>query len=123
MAIKKIIPTEHQEQCAVIKYCDWNHVPIFAIPNGSSKSMNQARKFKAEGLRSGIPDLFIPVPTDTSHGLFLEMKRRKKSIISDEQKDWIHKLQTYGYTVVICKGSDEAVEAICKHCFKIKWEA
>ncbi len=114
MVIKKIIPTEHQEQCAVIKYCDWHHIPIFAIPNGSSKSIVAAKRFKAEGLRSGVPDLFVPVPTCFNNGLFIEMKRRAGGVLSPEQQQWIDRLSRQGYSCVVCKGSDEAIEAIEK---------
>lgn len=52
-----IIPTEHQEQVIIIKYCDLKRIPIFAIPNGTYKSKTNRRIMKAEGLRSGIPSI------------------------------------------------------------------
>ncbi|OGI30670.1 MAG: hypothetical protein A2287_04735 [Candidatus Melainabacteria bacterium RIFOXYA12_FULL_32_12] len=110
---------EHEEQCAVIDYCDLKNILIFAIPNGSYKSKTAAGKFKDEGLRSGVPDLFIPVSKfvfkentiEVIHGLFIEMKS-KKGRLSDSQKEWIEKLSKEGYQAVCCHGADEAIKVI-----------
>ena len=107
-----MIPKEHNEQVIVIKYCDLKKIPIFAIPNGSNKSRTAQRNFKAEGLRAGVPDLFIPVPSIKYHGLFIEMKRVKGSVTSKEQKEWIALLNKQGYKAVICKGAAVAISEI-----------
>lgn len=113
-----LTPTEHQEQAAVIEWCDLvsKYRPelalIFAIPNGSNKSPSAAEKFKREGLKSGVPDLFLPVATEYANGLFIEMKRKKGGTVSSAQKDWKEKLEKQGYKVVICKGADKAIEVL-----------
>ena len=112
------IPTEHQEQAKVIQWCNLQKGKypvldlIFAIPNGTNKSITARVKFKAEGLKSGVPDLFLPVPSGGYHGLFIEMKRTKGSYASTEQLDWIEKLRAQGYDAVMCKGGDAAIEKI-----------
>ena len=108
-------PTEHEEQVAVIEYCDAKKIPVFAIPNGANKKSWAARaSFKAEGLRPGVPDLMIPLPTKTYHGLFIEMKRLKKTYpkISEEQRDWNVLLNKNGYCAMICYGAAEAIKCI-----------
>ena len=35
---------------------------IFAIPNGGKRHIGTARKLKAEGVRSGVPDIFLACP-------------------------------------------------------------
>ena len=110
-----MIPTEHDEQVRVVEYCDWMKIPIFAIPNGSNKSVQQRMKFKREGLRSGCPDLFIPVSKGGMHGLFVEMKRVKGSVTSQEQIAWHKLLIDQGYCVVIAKGADVAIEYISSY--------
>jgi hypothetical protein len=107
-----LAPLEHDEQVAVIKYCDIRHIPIFAIPNGSNKSKLQAHNFKVEGLRSGVPDLCVPLMRHGYGSLYIEMKRKKKSTVSIEQKAWIALLNSFGHKAVICYGSDEAIEVI-----------
>ena len=102
-------PLEHDEQVAFIQWCDYKHIKVFAIPNGSNKSKAAQRKFKAEGLRAGIPDLFIPIVSKKYAGLFVEMKRKKGSVTSDIQKWWIELLNIQGYKAEIAKGCDEAI--------------
>lgn len=117
-----MIPSEHEEQSTVIRYCDIKKIPVFAIPNANALSSQNKQmairnmaKMKREGLRKGIPDLFIPVAKDNYHGLFIEMKRIKGSTTSKEQKDWIEKLNNNGYKAIVCKGSKVAIEEIEKY--------
>lgn len=107
-------PTESQEQVALIKWCDAHRVAkhIFAIPNGSNKSMASAAKFKREGLRSGVPDLFLPEPRRGYHGLFIEMKRQKGGATSQAQDDWLLYLASNRYCTMVARGADEAIERI-----------
>ena len=98
--------SEHTLQCEVIEWCnhmagiekrleypaeDFGTIPllewIYHCPNGSHKSKIAAVKFKKAGLKSGVPDLFLPVPRfhrveGAPHnmgavrcGLFIEMKK------------------------------------------------
>ena len=111
---KPIIPTEHQEQCKVIEWCDQHPLAkhIFAIPNGAKKSPAAAAKFKREGLRKGVPDLFLPVASKGFHGLFIEMKRVKGSVLSVDQGLAITQLGLNGYACFVCHGADEAIAVI-----------
>jgi len=111
-------PTEHEEQCAVIDWCEIasHQYPelslIFAIPNGGQRHVGVARKLKAEGVRSGAPDLFLPVARGIYHGLFVEMKRQKGGRLSDTQKDYFPRLIQQDYKVIVCNGADEAMNGI-----------
>jgi len=107
-----LIPLEHDEQVLVVKYCDLKKIPIFAIPNGSNKSIATAKKFKAEGLRSGITDLMLPIASNGYHGLFIEIKRIKGGTVSKEQRYWIDLLNDNGYKALVCRGHKEAIIAI-----------
>ena len=97
--MNKLVPTEHEEQATVIEWFDLEYPQyqemLFAIPNGSYKGNKARASFKDEGLRPGVPDLFLPVPIDQYHGLFIEMKRQKGSVTSDSQKLWIKKLNKH----------------------------
>ena len=115
-------PSEHQEQCTVIQYCTLKKILVFSIPNAnamSSLNKNMAvrimSRLKKEGLKKGIPDLFIPVPKGIWCGMFIEMKRQKGSTTSKEQKEWIATLQMQGYRAVICKGAKEAISEIDRY--------
>lgn len=116
--MKTNIPTEHQEQSIVIHYCRVKKILAFSIPNGTylngatKQRAMQINKLKREGLKVGVPDLFIPMATKDHHGLFIEMKRTKGSTTSTEQKAWVETLNNEGYKAVICKGSKVAIEEI-----------
>ena len=53
---------EHKIQAGIIKAvepipaCRWLH----AIPNGGNRSAVTGARLKAEGVKRGIPDLFLP---------------------------------------------------------------
>ena len=113
------IPTEHEEQAAVIQwwagYAAQHKIPenlLFAIPNGANKSMATAAKFKREGLRKGVPDLFLAVSRGGFHGLFVEMKRVKNSYASDDQNYFSCLLMGEGYEMYFCFGAEPAIRVI-----------
>jgi len=99
------IPTEHEEQRELVRWFrqTWPGVRIFAIPNGGARSPATAGRLKAEGVSSGVPDLFIP-----AWGLWVEMKRTKGGSLSAEQKDWIAYLESVKFCCIVGKGADDA---------------
>jgi hypothetical protein len=108
------IPTEHEEQCAVIALADQHPIAkhLFAIPNGANKSPATAAKFKREGLRAGYPDLGLDVARRGYHGLRIEMKRSKGGVVSENQSHWFAFLTDQGYCCKLCRGAEEAIEVL-----------
>ena len=115
-------PSESQEQIAVVRWFDLSHRDLkgrlIAVPNGAhlagsgrQRAAKMARR-KAEGLRPGFPDLFLPVPAHGFHGLAIEMKRQKGSTTSREQMDWLNWLAEQGYMTALCKGAQAAIDTI-----------
>lgn len=117
MALKSAV-SEHDHQVAVIKWFDLQYKEhrgrLFAIANGGQRHVRVAQKLKAEGVRRGVPDMFLPVPMKDWCGLFVELKR-EKGWPTAEQEDWIDYLNSMGYCAVICRGFDEAKEAITRY--------
>jgi hypothetical protein len=96
-----------------------------AIPNGG-KLMGtgtnigriEGAKMKAEGLRAGVPDVFMPVPRKVSSswsadytcpGLYIEFKKPSRETEkfggrSPEQVQWQRDLLAQGYAVATCYG-------------------
>jgi len=105
MSVLDRIPTEHEEQRELVRWFrqTWPGVRIFAIPNGGARSPATAGRLKAEGVSSGVPDLFIP-----AWGLWVEMKRTKGGSLSAEQKDWIAYLESVRFCCIVGKGADDA---------------
>ena len=78
-----------------------------------TRSWSQKNKNKAEGVRSGIPDFVILTP---AYLIFVEMKRRKKSLsrVSEGQKVWVNGIENLCGVcrARICYGADEAIEFV-----------
>ena len=105
-----VVPTEDAEQAALFRMAAL-HLSVypeiallFSIPNGAYKSRAAQRVFKATGLKSGVPDLMLPVARGQYHGAFLELKRTKGGVVSETQKTWIAALRGEGYCVAVCAG-------------------
>lgn len=82
------------------------------IANGGSRDYIEAKHLKLQGVKPGIPDVFLPVAKGGYHGLYIEMKRRNGGRLSPEQKEVIPKLRAQGYRVEVCKGFQEAANVV-----------
>ncbi|NID15403.1 VRR-NUC domain-containing protein [Luteibacter yeojuensis] len=127
------LPTEHEEQATLVEWAEVAAAKLpelhllFAIPNGAalaskntgsgrrSRFSRQGAKLRAEGMKSGVPDLCLPVARGQYHGLFIEMKRTKGGMLSPEQKEWLHRLADQGYCAIRCNGWWEARTAILQY--------
>lgn len=87
---------------------------LFHIPNGGLRSKTEAKRFKAGGVKAGVPDLFLPVADKGYFGLFIEMKAEKGKI-SESQKKWIEELKKENYKAVVCYSWVEAVKELCNY--------
>ena len=111
-------PREDDEQIALIRWCAYQQAAypelqlILHVPNGGSRGPVEAARFKAMGVRSGVPDLMLPVPRGKYHGLWIELKRTKGGRVEPNQAIWIHALRGQGYAVTVCRGWVEAAERI-----------
>lgn len=112
---------EDEEQMLLIQWADWNLgkwpelALLFHIPNGGRRSAAEAGRFKAMGVKKGVPDLFLPSPKGGFHGLFIEMKRRVGGTMSQEQKDWRDDLNARGYRALRCDGWEQARDALVEY--------
>lgn len=106
------MPTEAEEQIAVVEYCEARNIPVFHIPNGGQRGKACAANLKRQGVRAGVPDLCIPLARKGYHGLYIEMKRRKNYKVRPTQVTWLKRLNKEGYLARICAGADSAIELI-----------
>ena len=63
-------------------------VLLHAIPNGGHRHKAVAVRMKAEGMKAGVPDICLPVPRGSWHGLYLELKTEDGSV-SRAQRRWL----------------------------------
>ena len=85
---------------------------LFAIHNQGHGDKIRGNRAKAEGVKSGVPDMMLPVPRGGYHGLFIELKKGKRASTSETQDDWIRFLADAGYCAVVAFGWQEAAEAL-----------
>lgn len=118
MAKKETLPTtEHNEQVSLFQWWDitqckkpWASL-LFAIPNGGLRNIVTAARLKAEGVKPGIPDLFLAWPAGGLHGLWIELKT-PKGRPSRIQKEVLEILRSAGYAAVVAYGWDQAMRYI-----------
>lgn len=106
---------EHSHQVALMAACAqyaFHGVPelkwFFAVPNGGARGDSarsaqiQGAYMKAEGVKKGVSDCFIPVARHGYHGFFLEMKKPAvrdggRAGLSEEQKAFEKFVMEQGY--------------------------
>lgn len=123
----RLYPTEEEEQIVVMNWAEmaagrWPELRmLFHIPNGGKRSKSEAVRFRAAGVRSGVPDLFLPCSRGGYHGLWIEMKTIGGRV-SREQEQWHKDLLEQGYICAVCYGAGAAIETIEKY-MRLKEEA
>jgi hypothetical protein len=100
-----------------ISHLRWLH----ASANGGARSKSVAGKLKASGVKRGVPDLSLPVPSRGYHGLYIELKS-PQALPSDqkpraEQIAWLGHLEHAGYHAVCAVGWEQARDIILDYLF------
>lgn len=115
------VPTESVEQQCLFRWAAFQSgrfpelALLYHVPNGGSRKKAEAGRFRAEGVKAGVPDLCLPVARGGFHGLYIELKRQKGSKTSDDQKAWLSNLEKQGYFVALCKGWEAAAKVITEY--------
>lgn len=87
---------------------------LFAVPNGGTRNKVEAGFLKAQGVRSGVPDIFLPVSRWGKHGLWIELKVGKNRP-SENQQEWMAMLARHGYAVVVAYSWIEGTNYITQY--------
>lgn len=111
---KAAIPSEDQEQAAIVKRLQALGLCFTHPPNGGARSKSEGAKFKRLGVVAGVPDLLIftraPNLPD-ARGVAIELKDRNGGDGgSAVQKEFHRRLRAEGWHVEICNGATEAWE-------------
>jgi hypothetical protein len=109
--------SEHQEQVALVSWFRLAFpkfkIHLFAIPNGAHLAGDarlraiKMNAMKSEGFTSGVSDLFLMIPKNGYHGLWIEMKA-KAGKVSDNQKEFMAAANAMNYKTIVCFGFDDA---------------
>jgi len=108
---------ESLEQALIIEWSSYYPILkwLLHVPNGGSRTKTEAARLKREGVRAGVSDLFLPLPAGGYHGLWLELKKRKRDDggkVSKNQSDFLEAMREQGYKAVVCYGADSAIRVI-----------
>lgn len=121
--------TEHDLQSRVIQWRDWKkgaypHLAwLHSSTNGAKlprrKNKNgqwyspEAMKLKAEGMTSGIPDLFWPYPAHGYHGFYIECKRPGcLNEVRPGQADFMAYAEAHGYLCQVHDSDETIIEVL-----------
>lgn len=119
--------TEHAEQAALMCHVQmelirWPELKwLHAIPNGGSREVGSATgqvtgRLKAEGVKSGVCDLYLPVARGGYFGLYIEMKKKRGGATSDSQDDFGMFVLEQGFLAVVCHGWEQARDVLAQYC-------
>ena len=120
--IRRLVPTENQEQRALVywirlqpKLCDY----LIKINNEGKRTHAQGWHLKMMGMCPGASDLFLAVPSNGLHGLWLEIKRnmvytpsqrRSESWLAEEA--FIERVKSVGFGGEFCYGFESGKRII-----------
>lgn len=111
---------EDEEQTALFQWAELQSGKypelrlLFHIPNGGKRNAREAARFKKMGVKSGVPDLFLPVAKKGFHGLWIEMKS-KKGRLSENQIAFLKELDKQSYKTAVCYGWEEAAQTLTNY--------
>ena len=93
------------------KYCLKHHNPrlmIFAVPNGGSRNVIEAKKLKATGTLRGASDLIVNFP---GKSVYIEVKT-DTGVQSDAQIDFQNRIEDLGMDYHVVRSVSDFYEKI-----------
>ena len=105
--------SEHEEQAKLFGWTR-NHPKLpwmFAITNGGLRNKATAVRMKSEGVKAGVWDIFLPIPSGGYHGLFIEMKFGHNKLTELQEQFGVF-ATGQGYLCKVAYSAEEAIEII-----------
>lgn len=88
---------------------------LFAVPNGGRRDAVTGARLKEEGVKRGVPDVWLPVARGSWHGLVIELKASVTAKPTKEQVEWMRRLEREGYLALLCVGAEAARAVIVEY--------
>lgn len=114
-------PTEHTEAVRFMRSVKLHEpfVPalrwLHHIPNGGKRHRTVAAKLRAEGVKSGVHDYFLPVARQGFHGLYIELKTTDGGRREKEQVEFADFVRAEGFRAEFCEGWEQAWAVVCDY--------
>lgn len=109
--------SEENEQTCLFRWAEFAEVQyeelklMYHVPNEGKRSRIAGARLKAQGLKSGVPDVCLPTAHGGYIGLYIEMKV-KPNKPTENQKQWLKKLREQGHLTAVCYSWEEAKQLI-----------
>lgn len=108
---------EEYEQKALAEWLDWHGILWVHVGHEGDRHPAYANKLKKQGVKPGVPDVLIfdrPPEEPNAAGMAVELKREGgyQSDLTDNQEEWLDKLENRGWITRVAFGADEAIEMI-----------
>ena len=102
---------EESIQVACVKWfrLQYPNLVIFAVPNGGSRNLYEAKNMKESGTLAGVADLVIV--GNGGKVLFVEMKAGKNKQ-EDSQVLFQNKVEKLGHKYIICRSKEQFMKEI-----------
>lgn len=96
-----------------VKYPEASRV-TWHTPNGGHRHIKVAAEMKRQGVKAGVPDIFVAQARGGWFGLFIEFKAAppNDARVSPEQTAFLQRLEQQGYYATVCRGVDDALRVI-----------
>lgn len=97
---------------------------LHAIKNQGHGDSVRGGRSKAEGVRAGVFDMFLPFPmarlsngivVERFYGLYVELKKPGKHKTSDVQETFQSDIKAVGYAAEVCVGWEAARDVILRY--------
>ncbi len=97
---------------------------LIAIPNGGYRKGLEAARLIGLGVKPGVSDVFLALPTHGYHGLWIEMKKPRpdfptpyaaKAAFTNNQRAWHDLMIAQGYVCALCYGWEAAQGVIISY--------
>ena len=111
--MKRYIEDTLQKSCVQWFDLQYRHFSwaLFHVPNGGQRNRVEAAKFKAMGVRPGVPDLLLILPRHGYSYLAMELKVGKNTQ-TDSQKTYQSKMSENGGKYIVIRSIDEFIDAV-----------
>lgn len=111
------LSTEEKEQIMLFQWAEiavLNYPELelmYHVPNEGKRSKITGSRFKHMGLKSGVPDIILPVAHGGYIGLAVEMKYGRGTL-TENQRKWLDLMKRNGHMTAVCYSFDEAKKVI-----------
>ncbi len=82
---------------------------IYAVPNGGYRSITTAKRMKAEGQKSGVWDVCIPISVVDASCAYIEFKAGKNKLTENQEAFRDHLMNQFEYEFAVCRSVEEAL--------------